>query len=179
MLNEVAHIKQLLAEKSNSTLQALKLDYILMQKALTALANLPRRVPSNPDDKEKDEGPEELNFSELLSDYNRMWHEDQTEGKIDFRAYWDEVFKGLREEDQTRISHQQLTEAEMIEERLSVFDNEDAEDIAKQFIMDPARGIQSDSEEVALWLHDLLVGGALNSCLEAQIVQNAVDYDSD
>lgn len=183
VLNEVGHIKELLSafknsEASNSTPQAVKLHHLLTLRSLTALAELPI-VEVDLNDKGKDEGRAKGDFSRLLKDYTRQWDEDHTEDKIEYKTNWGRIFNELPKDELGQISAQQLAEAEMIEGCLAVLGDEDGEDVAKRFIRDPMQGIELDSEATALMLHDLLVGEALNSCLEAQLAQNVVDLDAE
>jgi hypothetical protein len=177
--NEVGHIKALLSaikniEKYNPTSQAVKLHHLLTLRSLTALAELPREEVDR-DDKGKDEGRAKGDFSRLLQDYTRLWNEDQTEGKIEFKTNWERIFNELPEKEQ--ISAQNLEEAEMIEGFLTVLG--DGENDSKRFVRDPMQGIELGSKETALMLHDLLVGGALNSCLEDQLNQSVIDSDAE
>jgi len=179
LLSEVSNIRHLLTAFRDSkgsrahfskAPQSLKVYDFLTRASFDALVNLPRAAPDR-DDKGKDEGRAAGNFTEVLSNYTRISQKDQ---EI-FRTSWEEIFSGLLEEDQARISEQQIATVEMIEKCLTVFDYEDAIDIAVQFIRDPAQGIVSDSEVISMRLHDLLVSGALNTCLEAQLAESVVD----
>lgn len=183
LLNEVGHIKELLSafkdsEESNSNPQDLKLHHLLTLRSLNALAKLPR-VEIDRDDKGKEEGRAKGDFSQLLKDYTHLWDDDLTEGKRDFITNWERVFNALPKDEQRQISAQQLEEAEMIEGCLAVLGDEDGEDVAKRFIRDPMQGIVLDSKETALMLHDLLLGGALNTCLEAQLIENNIESEID
>lgn len=179
LLSEVSNIRDLLTAFKDSKRskahfskapQSLKIYDFLTRASFDALVNLPRAAP-DPEDKGKDEGKGAGNFSEILSRYTQL---SQKNRQV-FRTSWDEIFNGLLEEDQARIAEQQIATAAMIEKCLKVFDHEDAIDIAVQFIRDPAQGIVSDSEVISMGLHDLLVGGALNTCLEAQLAESVID----